>query len=99
MYTSICAQNEALFSVGNCFCYIQRCSNELAYDFTLYDRKMNPLDGGVTDFDGDLEESCDPFRLAAKRLAEYFDLSGSIEEIRLTDNILDKLFRKQYRFA
>ena len=99
MYTSVCAQNDALFSVGNCFFYIQRCSNELAYDFTLYDRKMNPLDGGITDFDGDLEESYDPFRLAAKKLAEYFGLSGSVEEIRLTDNILDKLFRKQYRFA
>ena len=99
MYTSVCAQNDALFSVGSCFLYIQRCSDELAYDFTLYDHRMNPLDGGAADFDGDPEESCDPFRLAARMLAEYFELSGVIEELRLTDNIPDRLSRKQYRFA
>ena len=99
MYTSICAQNDALFSIGNCYLYVQHCSGELAYDFTLYDRRMCPLDGGVTDFDGDLEESSEPFRLAAKKIAEYFDLHGKIEEIRLSGDTVDRLFRNRFCFA
>jgi len=91
MYIRILAELDALFTIGSRFIlYIQHRSDELAYDFTLYDMDFHLLDGGVSDFDGDIEES--GFDAAARKIAEYFGLCGAVEPVEITESIEEKLF-------